>query len=207
LECQHSRKHENKPWFENSSVVFIGSLAFGDIGEITEMDLKDHIRTIPDFPKPGILFYDISTLLHNSKAWKCAIDQLSERIAIYEPEVLLGIEARGFLFAAPIAYKLGCGFAMIRKKSKLPGTTISHSYALEYGTDTIEIQSDAVTNGQKVVVVDDILATGGTISGAVELLNKMDASIQAVAFLAELSFLGGRDKFEVPCETLLTYEE
>ncbi len=171
------------------------------------MDLKDHIRTIPDFPKPGILFYDISTLLHNSKAWKCAIDQLSERIAIYEPEVLLGIEARGFLFAAPIAYKLGCGFAMIRKKSKLPGTTISHSYALEYGTDTIEIQSDAVTNGQKVVVVDDILATGGTISGAVELLNKMDASIQAVAFLAELSFLGGRDKFEVPCETLLTYDE
>ena len=171
------------------------------------MDLKDHIRTIPDFPKPGILFYDISTLLHNPKALKRAIDQLSERIAVYEPEILLGIEARGFLFAAPIAYKLGCGFAMIRKKSKLPGATISHSYALEYGTDTIEIQSDAVTEGQKVVIVDDILATGGTISGAVELLNKMDASIQAVAFLAELSFLGGREKFDLPCETLLTYDD
>lgn len=185
----------------------MASLAQGNIGKSAEMDLKDHIRTIPNFPKPGVRFYDISTLLHNAKAWKRAIDQLSERVANYGPEMLLGIEARGFLFAAPIAYKLGCGFAMIRKESKLPGTTISHSYALEYGTDTIEIQSDAVAKGQKVVVVDDILATGGTISGAVELLNKMHASIQAVAFLAELSFLGGRDKFEMPCETLLTYDE
>ena len=184
----------------------MGSLARKNNGKTAEMDLKDHVRTIPDFPKPGILFYDISTLLHDAKAWQSAVDQLSERIAVYEPEMLLGIEARGFLFAAPVAYKLGCGFAMIRKEAKLPGETISHSYALEYGTDTIEIQSDAVAKGQKVVVVDDILATGGTISGAVELLNKMGASIQAVAFLAELSFLGGRDKFEIPCETLLTYE-
>ncbi len=170
------------------------------------MDLKEHIRAIPDFPKEGILFYDISTLLHHAEAWKSAVDQMAERIAPYEPEMLFGIESRGFLFAAPLAYKMGCGFAMIRKQSKLPGETIAYTYALEYGTDTIEIQADAAERGKRVVIVDDLLATGGTMAAAVNLLQRLDADVRAVACLAELTFLHGRSRMEVPCETLLTYD-
>src|SRR5439155_1198755 len=125
------------------------------------IDLKQHIRSIPDFPKPGILFYDISTLLAHAKAWHETVEQMAERVKKYKPDVLAGIESRGFLLAAPLALALGTGFVMLRKKGKLPGITVRHTYALEYGTDTIEIQSDAVHNGTRVVLVDDLLATGG----------------------------------------------
>ena len=169
------------------------------------MDIKNHIRTIPDFPKPGILYYDISTLLQHKDAWKATVDQMAERISKYEPDMLFGIESRGFLVAAPVAYALGCGFAMIRKKEKLPGETIAYTYALEYGTDTIEIQADAATPGQKVVIVDDLLATGGTMAAGINLLQRLDADVKAAACIIELDFLKGRDHFDVPFDALINY--
>ena len=169
------------------------------------MDIKNHIRTIPDFPKPGILYYDISTLLQHKDAWKATVDQMAERISKYEPDMLFGIESRGFLVAAPVAYALGCGFAMIRKKEKLPGETIAYTYALEYGTDTIEIQADAATPGQKVVIVDDLLATGGTMAAGINLLRRLDADVKAAACIIELDFLKGRDHLDVPFDALINY--
>ena len=169
------------------------------------MDIKNHIRTIPDFPKPGILYYDISTLLQHKDAWKATVDQMAERISKYEPDMLFGIESRGFLVAAPVAYALGCGFAMIRKKGKLPGETIAYTYALEYGTDTIEIQADATTPGQKVVIVDDLLATGGTMAAGINLLRRLDADVKAAACIIELDFLKGRDHLDVPFDALINY--
>ncbi len=171
------------------------------------MDLKDHIRGIPDFPKPGILFYDISTLLAEPAAWKETVDRLAEAIGPYRPELLVGIESRGFLTAAPLALHLGLGFAMVRKKGKLPGRTVSHSYDLEYGTDTIEIQADAVEPGQRVVILDDLLATGGTAAAAVELLRSVGAEVSGAAFIIELSFLGGRQKLDLPVHTLIAYDD
>src|SRR5919202_5483259 len=120
------------------------------------MDLKQHIRSIPDFPKPGILFYDISTLLAHPQAWRAMIERLAEAVGPYRPELLVGIESRGFLVAAPLAYALGSGFAMVRKQGKLPGRTVRHSYDLEYGSDTIEVQEAAIAPGQRVVVLDDL---------------------------------------------------
>lgn len=169
------------------------------------MDIKNHIRTIPDFPKPGILYYDISTLLQHKDAWKATVDQMAERISKFEPDMLFGIESRGFLVAAPVAYALGCGFAMIRKKEKLPGETIAYTYALEYGTDTIEIQADATTPGQKVVIVDDLLATGGTMAAGINLLRRLDADVKAAACIIELDFLKGRDHLDVPFDALINY--
>jgi adenine phosphoribosyltransferase len=171
------------------------------------MDLKDHIRSIPDFPKPGILFYDISTLLQHAEAWSTTIERLADAISPYRPERLVGIESRGFLVAAPLAIRLGIGFTMVRKKDKLPGRTISHTYDLEYGTDTIEIQSDALGEGQKVVVMDDLLATGGTAAAAVELLRSVGAEVVASAFIIELNFLNGRYKLDVPIHSLIEYDE
>ncbi len=171
------------------------------------MDLKDHIRSIPDFPKPGILFYDISTLLQHAEAWSTTIERLADAISPYRPERLVGIESRGFLVAAPLALRLGIGFTMVRKKDKLPGRTISHTYDLEYGTDTIEIQSDALGEGQKVVVMDDLLATGGTAAAAVELLQSIGAEVVASAFIIELNFLNGRYKLDVPIHSLIEYDE
>ena len=171
------------------------------------MNLKDHIREVPDFPKPGILFYDISTLLANGKAWQETVRQLTEIVGAQKPDVLAAIESRGFLVAAPLAYTLGCGFTMLRKKGKLPGKTISHSYALEYGSDTVEIQEDAVSPGQRVVIVDDLLATGGTLSAAVELLNKVGAHVTGAACIIELAGLGGRQKVTIPVTSLISYDE
>jgi adenine phosphoribosyltransferase len=171
------------------------------------MDLKDHIRSIPDFPKPGILFYDISTLLQHAEAWSTTIERLADAISPYRPERLVGIESRGFLVAAPLALRLGIGFTMVRKKDKLPGRTISHTYDLEYGTDTIEIQADALGEGQKVVVMDDLLATGGTAAAAVELLRSVGAEVVASAFIIELNFLNGRSKLDVPIHSLIEYDE
>lgn len=174
------------------------------------MDLKDHIRSIPDFPKPGILFYDISTLLADPGAWRGCIDQLVSDVKPHAPDLLVGIESRGFLTAAPLALELGCGFAMIRKKGKLPGPTIGHTYDLEYGSDTIEIQADAITPGQRVVIMDDLLATGGTASAAVELIRNVGGEVAGASFIVELTFLPGRSKLdalEVPASTLVAYDD
>ena len=171
-----------------------------------DIDLKKHIRSIPDFPKPGILFYDISTLLAHPKAWHTAIERLADLIRPHKPDVLAGIESRGFLLAAPLALALGTGFVMMRKQGKLPGTTVRHTYSLEYGTDTIEIQQDAVHKGARVVLVDDLLATGGTMAAAVNLLETVGAVVPATAVIIELTFLEGRKKLAPPVETLLQYE-
>jgi len=170
------------------------------------MDLKQHIRGIPDFPKPGILFYDISTLLRHPDAWKATVDGLAQALKPLQPDLLAGIESRGFLVAAPVAYALGCGFVMIRKKGKLPGSIIPHSYDLEYGSDTVEIQSDAITAGQRVAVVDDLLATGGTMAAAVRLCRMVGGNVVGTAFVIELAFLNGRKKIDVPVTALVSYD-
>lgn len=171
------------------------------------MDLKDHIRHVPDFPKPGILFYDISTMLAHEDAWQVAMGRMAKMVSSHQPDVLAGIESRGFLVAAPLALKLGLGFVMVRKKGKLPGPTITHEYDLEYGSDVIEIQEEAVQKGQKVVVLDDLLATGGTMAASIELLRKVGADVVGTACIIELSFLKGREKLGVPFDALMTYDE
>jgi adenine phosphoribosyltransferase len=171
------------------------------------MDLKDHIRGIPDFPKPGILFYDISTLLRHPDAWQVASGRLANMVRAYQPDVLAGIESRGFLLAAPLALKLGCGFVMLRKPGKLPGATIGLDYALEYGTDRIEIQADAIVPGQRVVLVDDLLATGGTMQAGISLLSQVGGDVRAAVALIELTFLGGRQRLGVPFEALVSYDD
>jgi adenine phosphoribosyltransferase len=170
------------------------------------MDFKTHIRAIPDFPKPGILFYDISTLLAHPQAWRAMIELLADSVRPYSPELLVGIESRGFLVAAPLAYALGSGFAMVRKKGKLPGRTVRYSYALEYGTDTIEVQEDAIQPGQRVVVLDDLIATGGTMQAAVELVRQRGGTVAAAACIIELAFLEGRKKLDVPLAAMISYD-
>ncbi|MGG5888621.1 adenine phosphoribosyltransferase [Falsiroseomonas sp. HC035] len=170
------------------------------------MDFKDHIRGIPDFPKPGILFYDISTLLRHGPAWRSAMARMAEMVRPHKPDVLAGIESRGFLVAAPLALELGLGFVMLRKPRKLPGLTIGLNYALEYGTDRIEMQADAVPKGSRVVVLDDLLATGGTMAAGISLLRQAGAVVPCAATLVELSFLGGRSRIDVPFESLVTYD-
>jgi adenine phosphoribosyltransferase len=170
------------------------------------MDLKAHIRQIPDFPKPGILFYDISTLLAHPAAWKATVDRVSERIAPWRPTMLAGIESRGFLIAAPVAFAMGLGFIMVRKQGKLPGKCIPHSYALEYGSDTVEVQEDAVPKGARVVIVDDLLATGGTLQASAELLGKVGAEVVGAATVIELNFLKGRQRLTMPFVSLISYD-
>jgi len=170
------------------------------------MDLKEHIRAIPDFPKPGILFYDISTLLGHPQAWRATVETLAEAIRPYRPDLLVGIESRGFLVAAPLAYAIGCGFAMVRKKGKLPGATARFSYDLEYGTDTIEIQEDAISSGQRVIVVDDLLATGGTMQAAIALVQRQGGTVAAAACIIELAFLDGRRRINVPLTSMVVYD-
>ena len=170
------------------------------------MDLKQHIRGIPDFPKPGILFYDISTLLKHPGAWKETVAEMTEALRPLKPDLLAGIESRGFLVAAPVAVLLGCGFVMIRKKGKLPGKTIPHTYDLEYGSDTVEIQSDAIEAGQRVVIIDDLLATGGTAAAAVRLCRMVGADVVGTAFIMELKGLKGRARLDVPVTSLVDYE-
>ena len=171
------------------------------------MNIKDYIRSIPDFPKPGILFYDISTLLAHEDAWTVAMSRMAKSVGSLQPDILAGIESRGFLVAAPLALKLGLGFVMVRKKGKLPGATIPYEYDLEYGTDTIEIQEDAVEPGQRVVVLDDLLATGGTMNASINLFNNVGANVVGAACIIELSFLGGRAKLDVPFNALVSYDE
>ncbi len=171
------------------------------------MNLKNHIRGIPNFPKPGIFFYDISTLLAHPVAWSACIKKLANVIAPQKPDLLVGIESRGFLTAAPLALELGVGFAMIRKKGKLPGNTISHEYDLEYGTDIIEIQADAIRTGQKIVILDDLLATGGTALATAQLLQQAGGNILSAVFIIELSFLAGRKKMDFPIHSIVAYDE
>ena len=170
------------------------------------MDLKAHIRGIPDFPKPGILFYDISTLLKHPEAWRTTIDRMAQAISPHKPDLLAGIESRGFLLTAPLALKLGLGFIMVRKKGKLPGATKSFNYKLEYGTDTVEVQADAVKPGQRIVVLDDLLATGGTLAAAIGLIRDMGGIVPAAACIIELTFLGGRKRLDVPFTSLIAYD-
>ncbi len=170
-------------------------------------DIKNHIRSIPDFPKPGILFYDISTLLADAKAWQKTMDELAEIVTAWRPDVLAGIESRGFLVAAPLALKLGRGFFMVRKKGKLPGATIPFEYALEYGTDTIEIQTDAVKPGARVVILDDLLATGGTMRAAADLIRKVGGEVAGAATILELTGLKGRERLDFPCASLAAYAD
>ena len=169
------------------------------------MDLKKYIRDVPDFPKPGIMFRDISPLLADKDAWRATVKDLAKAIKPYDPQVLAGIESRGFLVTAPLALELGCGFMMIRKRGKLPGKTIPHTYQLEYGNDTIEIQDDALQKGHRVVVLDDVLATGGTLAAAITLLRKAGAEVRAAACIIELVALEGRKRLDLPFEALVKY--
>ena len=171
------------------------------------MDLKDHIRGIPDFPKPGILFYDVSTLLRHADAWQVAMGRMASRVRAHQPHLLAGIESRGFLLAAPLALKLGCGFVMLRKRGKLPGAVVGLDYALEYGADRLEIQADAVPPNARIVLVDDLLATGGTMAAGVALLRQVGGVVPACAALIELTFLGGRARLDVPVEALVSYDD
>ena len=172
-----------------------------------ELDLTAHIRGIADFPKPGILFYDISTLLAHGPAWQEAVNRMGDMLAARKPDVLAGIESRGFLLAAPLALHLGIGFIMLRKPRKLPGAVLGLSYALEYGEDRIEMQADAIQQGQRVVLLDDLLATGGTMAAGISLLQQAGADVVGSAALIELTFLGGRSRIHVPFDALLAYDD
>ncbi len=152
-------------------------------------DLQQVIRDVPDFPKEGIIFKDITPMLSDPEAFQQAIDSIAEQWTESKIDVVVGIEARGFIFAAALAYKIGAGLVLVRKPGKLPYKTRAVSYALEYGTDTLEIHEDAVKPGQNVLIVDDVLATGGTVKAVSELLQGFDANLLGVAFLAELDFL------------------
>jgi len=156
--------------------------------------LQDLIREVPDFPKPGINFKDITPLLQDPKGMRLAVDLMGAPFEGEGVDVVLGIESRGYLFAAPLAYKLGAGLALVRKPGKLPYKKRSASYALEYGTDTIEIHEDAIHPGQKVLLADDLIATGGTATAALELVQKAGGTVVAFTFLVELAFLPGRDR-------------
>jgi adenine phosphoribosyltransferase len=168
------------------------------------MNIQDHIRIVPDFPKAGINFYDIATLLTHPAAWRETIAQMRDIAESYQPDMLMGIESRGFLVAAPLALEMGCGFGMVRKKGKLPGKVLSQTYALEYGEDEIEIQPDLIPAGAKIVLVDDLLATGGTMAAAEELIQRTGAHVVANLCLIELEGLKGRTKLSAPFECLLS---
>jgi adenine phosphoribosyltransferase len=170
------------------------------------IDLKHHIRGIPDFPKPGILFYDIGTLIGNGPAWKETITRMADNLRPLKPDMLVGIESRGFLVTAPLAVALGIGFVMVRKKGKLPGKTIPYAYKLEYGEDTIEIQEGMLKPGQRTVLCDDLLATGGTAAAATHLVQKIGAVVVQASFIIELSFLEGRKKLNIPVTSLVSYK-
>src|SRR5215475_6632418 len=159
-------------------------------------EFKKLIREVPDFPKPGILFYDITTLLKDKTGFKSVIDTMSEQISAHRPDLILGIEARGFIFAPALAYNLGAGFVPVRKPKKLPAETERVTYDLEYGTDTLEIHKDAIKKGSRVVIADDLLATGGTAAAAVRLVEKLEGDVVGMAFVIELEFLNGRERLK-----------
>lgn len=169
-------------------------------------DLSAYIRDIPDFPKKGIIFKDITTLLNNKDAFRAAVDLLAEKVKDEKIDYVISVESRGFIFGAALAYKLGAGFVPVRKKGKLPSKTKAVTYSLEYGTDTLEIHDDAIQPRSKVLLVDDLLATGGTVEAAIKLLTTFDAVIVGIAFLIELKFCNGRGKLKgYPVHSLIEY--
>ena len=169
-------------------------------------DLRALIREVPDFPKPGIRFYDITTLLKEPDAFRAVIDEMAAQVGDTGVDIVVGMESRGFIFSAPLAYKLNAGFVPVRKLGKLPAETIEVEYELEYGTATLEIHSDAIGKGQRVLIVDDLLATGGTVMGTIELVRRLGGEIAGLSFMVELSALNGRDKLdEFDIHALLTY--
>ena len=169
-------------------------------------DLRALIREVPDFPKPGILFYDITTLLRDPAAFHEVIDRMADAVKDERIETVVGMESRGFIFAAPLADRLGAGFVPVRKLGKLPAETIEVEYDLEYGTATLEIHRDAISAGQRVLIVDDLLATGGTVLGTIELVRRLGGEIAALSFMVELTALGGRARLgEFAIRTLLAY--
>ena len=170
------------------------------------LDLKDYIRTIPDFPEPGVLFRDITPLLQRPAAFRYAVDRMSEEYVEKGVDVVVGIDARGFLLAAPLAYLLGKPLVVVRKEGKLPSTTLRVSYELEYGANSVEVHSDSISPGQRVVIVDDLLATGGTLKAAAELVERSGGVIVGLAVLIELTDLGGRRLLEgYPVFSLVRY--
>ena len=170
--------------------------------------LKSLVRTVPDFPKPGILFYDITTLLKDKAGFAQMIDALAAHYIESKIDLVLGIEARGFIFGPALAYRLNAGFAPVRKPKKLPAPVARVTYDLEYGSDTLEIHLDAVQPGQRVVIVDDLLATGGTMEATIKLVKQQGGEIVGLAFAIELDFLRGRDRFpEYDVLSLLHYDE
>lgn len=158
--------------------------------------LEDLIRDIPDFPKPGIMFKDIMPLLADGEALRATIDQLADLAAPLKPDIILGAEARGFILGSALAYRLGCGFITARKPGKLPYTTVSAKYALEYGFDSLEVHIDAIERGQRVLICDDLLATGGTAKAKIDLVERLDGIVCGLAFVIELDFLNGREKLD-----------
>lgn len=171
-------------------------------------ELMNAIRSVPDFPKKGIMFRDITTLLKDPEAFTRSIDLISQNYSTHGIQKVVGIESRGFVFGAPVAYKLNCGFVPVRKPGKLPAATLRQEYALEYGSDAIEIHKDAITPGERVLMVDDLLATGGTMAAACQLVEKLGGKIVGVAFLIELAFLPGRSKLNgYDVSTLIKYDK
>lgn len=171
------------------------------------MDLKAVLRQVPGFPKPGITFIDVTTLLKDGKAFRESVRRLLEPFRSEPIDRIVGVESRGFIFGAAAALELGCGFVPVRKPGKLPAETYSESYELEYGVDALEIHRDAIERGQRVLVVDDLLATGGTAEAVLKMLKKFDCTVVGIAFLVELDFLNGRSKLEgARLHTLVHYE-
>ena len=176
---------------------------------VFENDLKSAIRTIPDYPKPGIMFRDITTLLGSARAFRRAVDEFVQPWAGLKIVKIAGIEARGFIIGGAVAHQLSAGFIPIRKKGKLPHKSVRVAYSLEYGIDEMEMHEDAVSKGERVILVDDLIATGGTAEGAVKLLRQMGAEVVAAVFIVDLPELGGADKLralDVPVRTLVSFE-
>ena len=170
------------------------------------MELKDYIRNIKDYPKEGILFRDITTLLKDKDAFKLAIDKMAEQVKDKKVDLIVGAESRGFLIGSALAYKMGCGFIPVRKKGKLPYKTISEEYALEYGTDTLFMHEDAIKKGDNVLVVDDLIATGGTALAMIKMVEKLGGNVIGSSFLIELEELNGRKEIEkYPVNVLIKY--
>jgi adenine phosphoribosyltransferase len=170
------------------------------------MDLKSLIRDVPDFPKPGIVFKDITTLLNNPDGLRYSIDSLAERVADLKPDYIVGMESRGFIFGTPLAYKMGVGFVPVRKPGKLPADTHSVEYELEYGSDRLEIHQDAFHPGSRILVIDDLIATGGTAAATAQLIQQTGSSLVGFGFIIELTFLEGRKNLpDVPIVSLIEY--
>ena len=172
-------------------------------------NLKNLIRTIPDYPKPGIMFRDVTTLFADAQGFKATVAKLSEPYRTEPIDAVAGIEARGFILGGAVADRLGCGFIPVRKKGKLPHETVGQDYELEYGTDTIEVHKDAISKGQRILIVDDLIATGGTAEAAIKLVQKLEGTVVGAAFVIDLPEIGGRAKIEalgVSCHLLMAFE-